>query len=56
MDEIVKDISAIMGFTITTQYLWANRNRVIAWLKEKLEYGDNDRTASEAARLYRLLV
>lgn len=56
MEQLARDISSIMGFTITTQYLWANKDHVVAWLKEKLEYGDNDRIATEAARLYRLLV
>ena len=55
MEQLAKEISAIMGFSVTTQYLWENKDHVIAWLKEKLEYGDNDRIATEAARLYRKL-
>ena len=55
MEQLAKEISTVLGISITTQYLWHNRNHVMAWLRETFEYGANDTKASEAARLYRRL-
>ena len=55
MEQLAREISAVLDTEITTQDLWENRDRVMTKLRETFEYGNNERKAKEAARLYRML-